>query len=156
MGKIIIVVAVIFLAGGIFFFFGNGKSDQKAEAPTFPEMKATAVGGEKLTPSPSGIDTVPLASVPETKEVTVEANNWYFEPEEIRVKEGTKVRIILRGISGAHIFAIPDFSVKSQLVEPGETATVEFVADKKGEFSFKCALFCGEGHSGMTGRLIVE
>lgn len=143
MGKIIGLVVLI--AGGIFFL--SGKDNQTAEAPTVAEIKT----GEDMK-----TDAAPLVSAGAMQEITVEAHNWYFVPEEIRVKEGTKVKIILRGISGAHILAIPDFSVKSQLVEQGETTTVEFVADKKGEFSFKCAVFCGEGHSGMQGVLIVE
>lgn len=153
MGKII-GLAVVLIAGGILFFFGS--SNQPAEAPTASEMKTGAASGEKSTLPASGTNTAPLVSAPEAKEIIVEANNWYFEPEEIRVKEGTKVKITLRGVTGAHTFALPDFSVKSQVVEPGETATVEFVADKKGEFSFKCAVFCGEGHTGMMGKFIVE
>ncbi|MFZ2299709.1 MAG: cupredoxin domain-containing protein [Candidatus Moraniibacteriota bacterium] len=134
MWKIIGLVLVLVIGGFLFF----SKEKQVVEAPVLGDVAENT------------------SSMQQVQEITVEAHNWYFVPEEIRVKEGTKVKIIVRGISGAHIFAIPDFSVKSQLVEPGETTTVEFVADKKGEFSFKCAVFCGEGHSGMTGRLIVE
>jgi cytochrome c oxidase subunit 2 len=153
MGKII-GLAVVLIAGGIFFFFG--KDIQKAEAPTGSDAKSGIVGTQTSVPPVSGTENTPGVSAGKTQEISVEAHNWYFEPEEIRVKEGTKVKILLKGVSGAHTFALPDFSVKSQEVEPGDTATVEFVADKKGEFSFKCSVFCGEGHSGMTGKFIVE
>lgn len=154
MGKII-GLAVVLIIGGIFFF--SGKSDRTAETPTVAEMKTEGdAGAERSTPPIAGTDTSSSVSAVETKEIAVEAHNWYFEPEEIRVKEGTKVKITLKGVSGAHTFALPDFSVKSQVVEPGDTATVEFVADKKGEFSFKCSVFCGEGHTGMMGKFIVE
>jgi len=33
---------------------------------------------------------------------------------------------------------------------------VEFTADQAGTFSIKCTVFCGFGHGGMTGRLIVQ
>lgn len=154
MNKIIIAFVVLIVAGGIFFFFG--KSDQKASAPTVPEMQVTSPMEQKATPSLGETNVAPPTSLQQTQEIIVKANNWYFEPEEIRVKAGTRVKIILEGVSGAHIFAIPELSVKSAEVKPGETTTVEFNANKKGEFSFKCALLCGEGHSGMLGKFIVE
>ncbi len=72
------------------------------------------------------------------------------------MKEGDQVKITLQGISGTHAIAIPEFGVKSTTISVDETVTVEFVANKKGTFSFKCSVFCGEGHAGMTGNLIVE
>ena len=141
MGKIIIVIIVL-VAGGVFLF--SGKNNHKAEAPTVPQMKTETGKGVSV---PSG---------QATQEIIVEANNWYFVPEEIKVKQGMKVKIILRGVSGTHTFAIPELGVKSEAVGLGETTTVEFVADKRGEFAFKCALFCGEGHQGMIGKFIVE
>jgi len=138
MGKFIgLLVVVLVVVVGAFFFLGDGK--QKAEAPVVPEPAAPV--------------SVPAG---ETQEIVVKASSWAFEPAEIRVKEGTKVRIVLQGVSGTHAFAIPELGVNSKSVSAGETATVEFVASKKGEFSFKCSVFCGEGHQGMTGKFIVE
>ena len=137
MGKFIGLLVILVVVGGVFFFFGSGK--QKAEAPVVSETAAQM--------------SVPAG---ETREIVVKASSWAFEPSEIRVKVGTKVRIILQGVSGTHAFAIPELGVNSQSVSAGETAMVEFAASKKGEFSFKCSVFCGEGHQGMTGKLVVE
>jgi nitrous-oxide reductase len=41
-------------------------------------------------------------------------------------------------------------------LDPGETTTVEFVADKPGSFSFYCTEFCSALHLEMQGWLIVE
>lgn len=154
MNKIIIAFLVFIVAGSIFFFFG--KSDQKASAPTVPEIEAVPSMEQKVTPLLGETNIVPPISPQQTQEIIVKAYNWYFEPEEMRVKEGTAVKIVLQGVSGTHAFALPELGVKSEEVEPGETTIVEFNADKKGEFSFKCSVFCGEGHSGMTGKFIVE
>ncbi len=154
MGKIIGLIAILVVGGGIFFFFG--KNNQKASAPTVSEMEVAPSIQQKAPPLSGETNDTALTSKQSTQEILVKANNWYFEPEEIRVKEGTRVKIILEGVSGTHIFAIPELGVKSETVKPGEKKTIEFSADKKGEFSFKCALLCGEGHSGMIGKLIVE
>lgn len=154
MGKIIGLIAVLVVGGSIFFFFG--KNNQKASAPTVSEMGAAPSIQQKAAPLSGEMDDAALISKPNTQEILIKANNWYFEPEEISVKEGARVKIILEGVSGVHAFAIPELGVKSETVSPGEKKTIEFSADKKGEFSFKCAFLCGEGHSGMIGKLIVE
>jgi len=41
-------------------------------------------------------------------------------------------------------------------LDPGETTTVEFKADKPGSFSFYCTEFCSALHLEMQGWLIVE
>lgn len=140
------ILAVLVILGGIWFFWN--KEDQRAEAP--------AVSSMPTRDNPSAEEMAAEKEAPEIRTMTLEMHNWYFEPEEIRVKEGTKVEIMLRSVTGTHALAIPDFGVKSRVIDAGESDAVEFVADKKGEFSFKCAVFCGEGHSGMTGKLIVE
>lgn len=40
-------------------------------------------------------------------------------------------------------------------VEKGESGTLDFVAVRPGTYSFECAKFCGFGHGGMKGKLIV-
>lgn len=89
------------------------------------------------------------------KEFTVTAKSWAFDPAIITVKQGDKVKLKIKSIDVTHGFALPDFDVKIDLV-PNKEETVEFTADKKGEFSFFCSVFCGEGHSGMKGKLVVE
>ena len=74
---------------------------------------------------------------------------------EIKVNEGDTVKLTITSIDVAHGFAITAFGVNSRL-NPGQTTTVEFVADKKGTFTFFCSVKCGTGHPGMKGTLIVE
>jgi cytochrome c oxidase subunit 2 len=33
---------------------------------------------------------------------------------------------------------------------------VRIVPDKAGTFAFHCDVFCGDGHEGMTGEIVVE
>lgn len=89
------------------------------------------------------------------KEIQMTASQWKFEPSEITVNEGDVVRLQVKNIDVAHGFALSSFGVNKQL-PAGQTTTVEFVADKKGTFTFSCSVFCGSGHGGMTGKLIVQ
>ncbi len=50
---------------------------------------------------------------------------------------------------------MPGYNINVSL-EPGETATVEFVADQAGVFPFYCTEFCSALHLEMAGYFLVE
>lgn len=87
----------------------------------------------------------------ETKEFTINAANFQFDPGEIRVNQGDKVVITMKNNTGSHGVKILDFGVELK----GE-GTTEFIAKKKGTFVFACSVICGAGHDNMTGKLIVD
>lgn len=91
----------------------------------------------------------------EVKEFDMTARQWAFEPSTITVNEGDKVRLNIKNLDVAHGFSIFEFGVNERLT-PGKTTIVEFVADKKGEYTFFCSVQCGQGHRDMKGKLIVE
>lgn len=105
-------------------------------------------------------DAAPTQPAPETQrtpDVVVDmiARNWEFEPSEIRVKSGDLVRINVRSEDVAHGLAIEGYG-QSVDFGAGGNATLQFVADRSGEFRFYCNVYCGQGHRQMAGRLIVE
>jgi cytochrome c oxidase subunit II len=53
-----------------------------------------------------------------------------------------------------HGFTIPDLKVRSD-VKPAAENVVRFTPDRAGTFNFHCDLFCGSGHEGMAGTLVV-
>jgi len=85
------------------------------------------------------------------KEVTLQAKNFEFDQKEIRLKKGDKVKITLETTQGSHSVKIEGYD---KTIQAGKSVT--FTADKAGEFTFACDLFCGQGHGDMTGKLIVE
>ncbi len=89
------------------------------------------------------------------KEFGMTARQWSFEPAVITVNEGDIVRLKIKSEDVTHGFAISEFDVNERIL-PGKTITLEFVADKKGEYVFFCSVPCGSGHGGMRGKLIVE
>lgn len=81
--------------------------------------------------------------------------NFYFVPSEIRVKKGDKVVIIFTDAGGSHNFTLDEFKVNLGPIQKGETATAEFLANKKGTFEYYCSI--GEHRKlGQKGTLIVE
>lgn len=104
----------------------------------------TACGGGKS-------EDKSAAATGEVKEITVNAKNFEFTPNEIKVKKGDTVKLTLVNESGMHGIEIPDFDLN--LDSPG---TKEFVADKTGTFDFKCSIMCGADHNKMLGKLVVE
>jgi hypothetical protein len=74
----------------------------------------------------------------------------------IRIKQGELVTLRLTSMDVVHGFNLSYYNV-SETLYPGEITTVEFLADKSGEFEFYCsARSCGLGHIEMIGILIVE
>ena len=89
------------------------------------------------------------------KEFTVVAKKYAFVPAEIKVKQNDIVKLTLTSKDVAHGLAIKEYGINLS-VKKGEVKKIEFLADKKGTFTFRCSVFCGLGHSKMQGKLIVE
>lgn len=97
----------------------------------------------------------PTATIQEVKTFNITARQFEFTPNTISVNEGDKVVINLTSEDTEHGFAVTEYNI-SEIVTAGQTITIEFTADKKGTFTFKCPVNCGEGHTEMVGNLIVN
>ena len=127
-----LLIAVMLISG----CYGTQTATQPATQPvTTPTATQTASG--------------------QVREFDITAKRWQFSPSTITVNEGDKVKLNIRSLDVTHGFAIFEFGVNERL-SPGRTVTVEFTADKAGEYTFACSVPCGSGHGGMNGRLIVE
>lgn len=82
-------------------------------------------------------------------EFSLDATRWQFIPNVINAKKGQTIKININNIDTAHGIRIPDFNVSGN-------DSVEFVADKSGEFVFLCNVYCGQGHKEMRGKIIVN
>lgn len=88
-------------------------------------------------------------------EVNLQGHQWDYEPREIRIPVGTEVTF--RGTSDdeVHGFIINGTSVRLEL-EPGRISEVTHTFTEPGEYQFICDWYCGTGHPGMSGKIIVE
>lgn len=89
------------------------------------------------------------------KSFSITARRFTFEPQTITVQKGDTVRLTLISKDVAHSFALRTFNINVDL-PAGQTKSVEFVADQVGAFTFRCWVYCGNGHSDMAGQLVVQ
>lgn len=103
--------------------------------------------------------------------VEMVAEEFQFKPAEIRVKAGTRVILKVRAIGHKHGIAFklvaegkPESSPAGLrfnrpdpdwVLEKGKETTIEFDALLPGRYEFACSVFCGMGHNGMLGRVVV-
>lgn len=82
-----------------------------------------------------------------------------FEPNKIEVNQGDKVVIHITNIEQTtdelHGFGLGEYNI-NVVIDPGETKTIEFVADKPGVFPYYCTNFCSALHQEMQGYLLVK
>jgi nitrous-oxide reductase len=80
-------------------------------------------------------------------------------PDVIEVNKGDKVFIHLTNIDFdqdiTHGFAINQYDLNME-VQPGQTNTIEFTADKEGTFPLYCTNFCSALHQEMSGYFLVK
>jgi len=93
-------------------------------------------------------------AVPKARVVKISARRFVFTPAEVKLRKGEPVVFELTTQDIFMGMNIPDFGVRSDIV-PGKTMKLAFTPDKAGTFTFLCDVFCGDGHEGMSGKLVV-
>ena len=120
----------------------------------------------------ASIFSAPANASESVQVIDVTARKYEFNPSPIHVKQGTKVQLKVTALDHVHGFRIgstPEngkdagtpgliFSTGEgcQRIEKGQTATVEFLAQKPGTYAFKCCVHCGWHHRSMKGELVVD
>jgi cytochrome c oxidase subunit 2 len=87
--------------------------------------------------------------------VEVVARKFAFLPNEIRVRRGEPLVLAFIAPEVVMGFHAPELQLRTVIV-PGQTARVRWVPAREGTFAFVCDVFCGDGHEGMGGTIVVE
>jgi cytochrome c oxidase subunit 2 len=87
--------------------------------------------------------------------VRLTAKRFEYSPAVIDVEAGEPVTLELVSLDRKHGFNVPDLHIRSD-IKPGETTRIHLVPNKAGTFPFHCDIFCGSGHEGMEGRIVVH
>lgn len=110
---------------------------------------------------------------PQERTIAIEARQYAFEPNVIRVNQGDKITLVLSSQDVTHGFYLEgyDFDAKIRPETPyfwirrpsqgpeynKETVkSYTFIAKKRGKFRYRCSITCGSFHPFMQGELIVE
>lgn len=149
MGMIVGVIAALIIIG-IALVMMRSKSQS-----TQTDQITTQQTAEEATAVDPGTDSEAMAEDSTAQTFEIEAGSFYFKPNEIRVKKGDKVKIVMTSADMMHDFNIDELNVKLPITKSGETNTVEFTADTAGEFEFYCSV--GQHRAnGQVGTIIVE
>jgi len=97
-------------------------------------------------------------------EITVEAQNWWWEAEypngavtanEIHIPTGGPVRLRLTTPDVLHSFWVPRLQAKMDHI-PGQANTMWLEADQPGRYRGQCAEFCGLQHAHMGFYVVAQ
>lgn len=91
---------------------------------------------------------------PQERTYRIDARQFAYSPSEINVSAGDTVTIQLVSTDVIHGLYIDDYDISVE-ADPGQTATVTFIANKPGSFRFRCNVTCGAMHPFMIGKLTV-
>jgi heme/copper-type cytochrome/quinol oxidase subunit 2 len=97
----------------------------------------------------------PISAAPVTRELTIEAEQYAFDPSIVHVNRGDRVVLNLQASDVVHGLYLDDYGIDVRF-EPGISQRVEFVADRSGKFRFRCSVACGSLHPFMIGELVVS
>ncbi len=98
-------------------------------------------------------DPIALAA-PTEQHFRIEASQFQYMPESIQVHPGDHVTIDLVSTDVVHGLYIDGYDL-NVTADPGQTATLSFVADRSGSFRFRCSVTCGALHPFLIGQLNV-
>jgi cytochrome c oxidase subunit 2 len=142
-------IVVLVIIGGILLLSSKKANNQSTQTIQTQQTHIQA----KSQPTSVMTQTMSNTSV---QTVTIEGGNFYFKPNEIRVKKGQKVKITFSNVGNTmHAFVINEFNVKIDPIPGGQSATAEFTPDKSGTFEFYCSI-PNHRQMGMKGNLIVQ
>lgn len=86
--------------------------------------------------------------------IQVTAKRYEYNPSTITVKKGIPVVLEFTSLDRLHGFNCPRLGIRSD-IPPGKVTTLRFVPQQAGTYPFHCDNFCGSGHEGMTGTIVV-
>ena len=94
------------------------------------------------------------ASVPVSHDLHIAASQFEFSPAIISVNQGDQVTIELVSTDVVHGLYLDSYDLEVT-ADPGQAATLSFIADTSGTFRFRCSVICGPLHPFMIGKLNV-
>jgi cytochrome c oxidase subunit 2 len=87
--------------------------------------------------------------------VTITAKRFQFTPNEVRLRRGEKVKLVLRSEDVVHGFFSRPLGIDAEIA-PGRTTELEITPQVAGRFLTICDHFCGSGHGNMNMAFVVE
>lgn len=94
------------------------------------------------------------SAAPQERIFRIDARQYAYSPSELHVNPGDIVTFELVSTDVVHGLYVDGYRISIE-ADPGQTATLTFVADRPGSFRFRCNVTCGAMHPFMIGKLTV-
>lgn len=88
-------------------------------------------------------------------QVIMIAYAWGYTPNEIRVPTGSQIKFKITSRDITHGFLLEGTNINLMIL-PGQIAEEQVTFTQPGTYLFLCHEYCGVGHQGMFGKIIVE
>ena len=93
-------------------------------------------------------------TAPRERTFQIVARQFSYSPSELQVNPGDTITLKLVSTDVVHGLYVDDYDISVE-ADPGQTATLTFVATETGSFRFRCNITCGAMHPFMIGKLTV-
>ena len=140
-------------------------SPTTAPAPTLPAEPAQPAAQSPTSsvipqaPPPTPVPTPPppvVVQTPSVREITVVGDEFLFNPKNMSIKAGERVRLTFKNEGRViHNWIIEGQGIGTQTIAGGATTTIEFTAPASGQYTVFCSV-PGHRERGMMGTLAVE
>ena len=87
--------------------------------------------------------------------ISITAKRFAFSPDEIRLKKGETVKLVINSDDVIHGFFSRPLKIDSD-IEPGKPTEVTVTPQTAGRFLTICDHFCGASHGNMHMTIVVE
>jgi len=85
----------------------------------------------------------------EPEKIEIVASRFSYSPPEITLKRGEPVTLVFHSSDVTHGLTIPELGITME-IRKGKDAEITVTPSSTGQFTGKCAFFCGKGHGSMT------
>jgi cytochrome c oxidase subunit II len=89
------------------------------------------------------------------KVVKLAVKKFEYIPPTLELKKGEPVVLELTSLDRLHGFYLSALDIHAD-VPPNKTVSLHVNPDKVGTFEFNCDIFCGTGHEGLRGAVVVK
>lgn len=92
--------------------------------------------------------TASTPSATPVRTIEIQAKRFEFVPSSITLKKGETVKLELTSDDVTHSLLVPGLGIDGKMTE-GHITDVVVTPTKVGDFSGRCAIYCGKGHRKM-------
>ena len=150
----LIVLGVAIIVGITLLVVLPGDDETADETNENTNTEIVEEPAEEITENINTETTEAVEADMQTFEIAGE--NYAFSQTEIRVQQGSTVKIILSSTEGIHDWVVDGLDLATtRVVGGGDSTEIEFTADTPGTYEYYCSVG-NHRELGMVGNLIVE